>query len=1214
MRKPSLGQSLGGWKPYTMQAPVLISVIIITLLLAGIIEFLAQKSQRQGGLALSELPDPHSGIVTFGYLYAPTVISVLYSLLWSWIDLDIRRIQPWLELSRQEGATADSSLLLDYPNTFLAFIPFLAWKKGHWPVFFSGIASMLLFWAITPLQSSIMGLKPITFATNITVSSPLHLPPPQEQAMMMDTTVLHASYGMAWLEQAPLPFTTADYALVPFSRADTSVATLPSENLTAITTMLTTELDCWEASISKLPPVRSYLFDNGRGCTMNVGLFQSHPYENESSLIVYMGYYESPILDYYLHNPNCSQEFSNQFLVLSAHLSTNPTNGLYETNMTGLFCETLYYKQPVSVTVSAESGRPLNDTLVFVGAKEELTQDEFNSTALDYLMGVGMPPPTPTRDYPAANTFDPWASLAQKDVAQPVTPMVNLALGLSDYPASEYQNATVLIEAFTTAHKMVFSAAISRLFSGSEKTKLETGTSHYVLYGEVVSRTISAMLEGLLLLLAILMGGVLYTSMKATSKLVADPATIGFAFRSVRTSRAVLDRLVMEDCSDTATLRRSLAGEQFFLEKRGSGNFLEIESKEDENPKANSRKKEIKYTPTRPKELHPLTGCLLVIILFAGAGVLIYFKITEKNLQGLPRPSENFEVLQLLENYIPTIFVTLLEPFLVLLTRIFCILQPFNTLHKGKCNPEHTLETKYTSLPPQLVLWRAIRSGHLLLTTLSVMALLVNVLTVALGGTFNELPIQKQYPVTFNDIRGTGLTRDTLLDTRYLSIGNYYDHFYAASTNISHNTTLPPWVTTQYTFLPVNETVQPSTSSDLYRAKLRGFGVDTKCEAMSSSPTTDSRAFANVTALLRGSGRRSENDTQATFNFLRDNGTWTPCYPTAILTGLDPKGQSAREVVTPLWPISFYAYRTYKPYEDHYCEDKFVVGWLRANSEDLNNTFQSSFLYCESALQTAMFDVDFDRAGHILAYNRSGEFDDITQFMSLNMSQTLVLQANDLINDIGRPGIDSAWHNGTMVVDWWNYLLKSLMQTTDLVDPSVKVPKPKKVIPVVEELYQRLFAILLGKNLDLFEESTKPTNISGVVVVTETRIFLNDTAFLISVVILCLNGVVLVWVYLSQSDAYLPRLPSTLGSLLAYTAASRAVREYGDGSSGASDEESWHRKAFPGTYSFGRYLGVDGNLHIGIEMDPFVTPVDGTMLNRSSTAKSWLQRKKEEES
>lgn len=113
-----------------MQAPVLISVIIVTLLLAGTIEFLAQRSQRQGGLALSERSDSLSGTVTFGYLYAPTVISVLYSLLWSWIDLDIRRIQPWLELSRPEGATADSSLLLDYPNTFLAFIPFSAWKKG----------------------------------------------------------------------------------------------------------------------------------------------------------------------------------------------------------------------------------------------------------------------------------------------------------------------------------------------------------------------------------------------------------------------------------------------------------------------------------------------------------------------------------------------------------------------------------------------------------------------------------------------------------------------------------------------------------------------------------------------------------------------------------------------------------------------------------------------------------------------------------------------------------------------------------------------------------------------------------------------------------------------------------------------------------------------------------------------------------------------------
>ena len=109
--------------------PVLIFVIVLTLVLAGVVEFLAQLSQRQGGLALSRDPDEISAAVSFGFRYAPTVVAVLYSLIWAWIDSDVRRMQPWFELSRPDGAAAETSLLLNYPSEFLAFIPFRAFKR-----------------------------------------------------------------------------------------------------------------------------------------------------------------------------------------------------------------------------------------------------------------------------------------------------------------------------------------------------------------------------------------------------------------------------------------------------------------------------------------------------------------------------------------------------------------------------------------------------------------------------------------------------------------------------------------------------------------------------------------------------------------------------------------------------------------------------------------------------------------------------------------------------------------------------------------------------------------------------------------------------------------------------------------------------------------------------------------------------------------------------
>ena len=121
----------GGWKPVAMRAPALTFLLVTTIALAVVVEFLAQKSSKQGGLALStsEHDIPQSAL--FGHLYGTTIVAVTYSLLWTWIDLDIRRLQPWLELSRPDGCTAEDSLLLDYPFQFLAFIPFSAAKRRY---------------------------------------------------------------------------------------------------------------------------------------------------------------------------------------------------------------------------------------------------------------------------------------------------------------------------------------------------------------------------------------------------------------------------------------------------------------------------------------------------------------------------------------------------------------------------------------------------------------------------------------------------------------------------------------------------------------------------------------------------------------------------------------------------------------------------------------------------------------------------------------------------------------------------------------------------------------------------------------------------------------------------------------------------------------------------------------------------------------------------
>lgn len=82
-----------------------------------------------GGLAFASTVDDLSVAATFSYLYLPTVIAVFYSMIWSWVDLDTKRLEPWFQLSKAEGATAENSILLQYPFDFLAFVPIRAARR-----------------------------------------------------------------------------------------------------------------------------------------------------------------------------------------------------------------------------------------------------------------------------------------------------------------------------------------------------------------------------------------------------------------------------------------------------------------------------------------------------------------------------------------------------------------------------------------------------------------------------------------------------------------------------------------------------------------------------------------------------------------------------------------------------------------------------------------------------------------------------------------------------------------------------------------------------------------------------------------------------------------------------------------------------------------------------------------------------------------------------
>ena len=209
---------------------------------------------------------------------------------------------------------------------------------------------------------------------------------------------------------------------------------------------------------------------------------------------------------------------------------------------------------------------------------------------------------------------------------------------------------------------------------------------------------------------------------------------------------------------------------------------------------------------------------------------------------GLPIPTTNVTLQQLLLNYIPIVFATFLEPLWVFINRTLCILQPFNDLLVRDLQPSESTQLKYSSLPPQLIIWRAWKARHYLLVCVSTVAILMNVLAVTLGSVF---VIQSTLTAQTLQSNFSFLPR---FSGNYSTLGQNQDQYlYIARTNLTKATPLPPWTAPEFYFLPVNlETTFPA---EAYEVLTTGFGVKSDCQQLSDpDPTT------NVTSTLITNG------------------------------------------------------------------------------------------------------------------------------------------------------------------------------------------------------------------------------------------------------------------------------------------------------------------------------------------------------------------------
>ncbi|KAL1302884.1 hypothetical protein AAFC00_003211 [Neodothiora populina] len=294
------------WKPLTQEPYFLLPVCLASIGVVLSLQILLLRSQRDNGIIFASDINSLPAGQTFCYLYLPTIVSLTLGFTWTWIDLDIRRLQPFWQLSRLEGASGKDSILLEYPVDFVAFIPFKALRKRHWPVFFASLAVVLITWGLTPLQSAI-------FATETVIRNSTHAAAVSkeflslaDQGSLLTSSYTQSCYSIAWQNETLPPFMSRDAMLAPFGFTETPPVIEKSETWTAHTRMYSVDITCHYAHF-----VDGWWVSNN-GCRyMTVTPPTVRPGQYEST---YVGYWYEESMDEYL-SQYCGQQNNGTFLL-----------------------------------------------------------------------------------------------------------------------------------------------------------------------------------------------------------------------------------------------------------------------------------------------------------------------------------------------------------------------------------------------------------------------------------------------------------------------------------------------------------------------------------------------------------------------------------------------------------------------------------------------------------------------------------------------------------------------------------------------------------------------------------------------------------------------------------------------------------------------------------------------------------------------------------
>jgi hypothetical protein len=514
-------------------------------------------------------------------------------------------------------------------------------------------------------------------------------------------------------------------------------------------------------------------------------------------------------------------------------------------------------------------------------------------------------------------------------------------------------------------------------------------------------------------------------------------------------------------------------------------------------------------------------------------------------------------VNQILVKYLPMVLGAFFEPIFTWLTRTLCMLQPYEQLRRGNATKSRSLSATYNCLPPQAVIFKVFKSGHLSLASLCcLMTLLANVVSVAFSSLLYErtimLPAQQNFTVEYQlPINPSGIPNSTC------------DHFYVAMSNLTAGTPLPAWTDERFFYIPFQDMDHPNTSTTLHRVRTPAITASLHCYPM----------------YQRLVGKNLTWDVPA----------GSPSCNLSSLRSYESVTSRSPEAVEYVEFLSSYPGH---PISD--CELTVLAGWGRSSTTSTERPLDASWLGCQPQLHIELREVTVDHQGLVQASIPIEDTMDHDNQLLQAGSEDILDAYHTLLTGSNTPTYpflppDNAFHNDSYPNDFFNYLIAQTLNSSATLDPHLPPPSFNMTAPVLEALYTRIFAIVLGAHYDKFLQASNQTVVvAGFTLSSEPRVFVSSPMFILSVVILGTYILFTITLYVRRPWRILPRMPTTIISQISFFAAGHTLRDFAGTSATPEREQSPDIRGLRQRYGFGRFIGTDGKTHIGIEREPLV--------------------------